>query len=695
MPALVAASGVCGLAAMPASALELGELQVNSALGQPLRASIAYALNPTEQIHDYCIYLRSGTPTGDLPALSDARISITGDRINVTGNAPIREPLLSMQVVVDCAYTPHLLREYMLMIDPIAPRVAAAPVFAGTAIEQSSPEIAQTSNPRRNQTSLRARSAPAGSDNSLSPVQMGGRYRVQPGDTISTIVARIENRDIGLWAAVDIVFAANPDGFIDGNVNQLLAGYELFIPSLTEVSNSAMPAATASATTASDFSSPAATMTDDVTTTTVAPAVPAINDTPPVVDIQEAPVNATAPAMEAVIPVTGQPVDLKPGDVVLTPIDTSDNSAVSTAPGVDQVVTSAPVVDAAPAETGINNAWNWLLWLGGTGVALILGLLLFGRSLKERFGLLGGGASVVPGRRQDDDPTVQTKIATEVDYDFEDTINAEAISLDADLEVGTGFNTSGQIIVAEEFGFTANERNEDTLDLEITEEAAREPEVSPTDIIPPNHREEMSSILEKEEIPVSDDEDYDMSMIVDATKQSLDEFDATAKDLRAVQVSNVDSKKDDQEYTINSAADFQTLEQDYQEEFTATQAANAEIERVAMELANRMAEEEAGDATHEMPVGSSPTEELSGADLTAELAGPDVTRELPQFELPDVSDSDITAELTANLPTSIEAENDADVVGDGSDMTVEMSAAGSDITVEMQVESGKVDTKKK
>ncbi|MDH5455521.1 MAG: hypothetical protein OEY37_05565, partial [Gammaproteobacteria bacterium] len=43
---LVALGG--GLAATPAAALELGELTVQSSLGQPLRASIAYALAPNE-----------------------------------------------------------------------------------------------------------------------------------------------------------------------------------------------------------------------------------------------------------------------------------------------------------------------------------------------------------------------------------------------------------------------------------------------------------------------------------------------------------------------------------------------------------------------------------------------------------------------------------------------------------------------
>ena len=58
LPALVTAAG--GLAISSAAALELGELQVQSSLGQPLRATIAYALSPNEKINDSCVAVRAG-----------------------------------------------------------------------------------------------------------------------------------------------------------------------------------------------------------------------------------------------------------------------------------------------------------------------------------------------------------------------------------------------------------------------------------------------------------------------------------------------------------------------------------------------------------------------------------------------------------------------------------------------------------
>ena len=93
LPLLLAGTS---LASMPAAAVQLGELEVQSALGQPLRASIAYALSPNEQLHDYCISLQPGVSANGLPVLSRARLSIADGRINIVGRAPVNEPMLSL-----------------------------------------------------------------------------------------------------------------------------------------------------------------------------------------------------------------------------------------------------------------------------------------------------------------------------------------------------------------------------------------------------------------------------------------------------------------------------------------------------------------------------------------------------------------------------------------------------------------------
>ena len=107
-----------GLAVSPAMALELGELTVESSLGQPLRASIAYALAPNEMLMDTCVSIGGGRSTGGLPGIGSSAVSITPNAIVITGNAVVREPMLGTRVTINCPYTPNLSREYMLFVDP-------------------------------------------------------------------------------------------------------------------------------------------------------------------------------------------------------------------------------------------------------------------------------------------------------------------------------------------------------------------------------------------------------------------------------------------------------------------------------------------------------------------------------------------------------------------------------------------------
>ena len=112
IPALVAAGG--GFAALPAVALELGDVRVESSLGQPLRASIAYALAPNEALASTCVSLQPTSAGDSLPTISRATVSVAEGLISITGDAVVREPLMSMRLNVRCPYTVQLSRDYML-----------------------------------------------------------------------------------------------------------------------------------------------------------------------------------------------------------------------------------------------------------------------------------------------------------------------------------------------------------------------------------------------------------------------------------------------------------------------------------------------------------------------------------------------------------------------------------------------------
>ncbi|HWM28335.1 MAG TPA: hypothetical protein VNQ14_07745, partial [Woeseiaceae bacterium] len=213
LPALVALGGSCILAG-PAGSLELGVMRVHSTLGQPLRASVAFALQPNEQIHDYCIYLKPGLAANGLPSIGNAAVAVDGGTIRLTGHTAIREPLVTLQLTVDCPYSAHLSREYSLLIDPVLPlqQEAVAPVAAtnrGAVPERAGNE---------------ARPAAVARAANRAPIASSGSYRVQLGDSLSGIASRISGRTVTIWQAVDQIFAANPDAFIDNDMNLLRAG---------------------------------------------------------------------------------------------------------------------------------------------------------------------------------------------------------------------------------------------------------------------------------------------------------------------------------------------------------------------------------------------------------------------------------------------------------------------------------------
>ena len=682
LPALVAAGGVATVFANPAAALELGEVQVNSTLGQPLRASIAYALNANEEMYDFCVFLNKGLADDGIPTLTRAKVSIVNNQILLSGDVPVREPLLSMRLTVDCPYTAHLAREYTLMVSPsgtvetlaeqAAVNTAAVPQQATATTRSSRPLVAKVADE--------------------SAIVIGSEYRVQIGDSLSGIASRIADRPVSVWPAVQTIFEANPQAFISGDINQLRAGSVLQIPAAlgsgvtqTAAAESSAPViqpiqpSTASENDYAGYSAPAANLEPavervaPVSQPTVEPdgAAATTDDT-----------SVLASGNKAVASEVSEPASrltsAEPGDVFES-TEIPAGASVSTTDAVPTPVAdpaSVPAITAVP-ETTSNN--SWMKWLGGTGTALIIGLLLFGRKLR---GLFGGGAEnrlpTLHGMEDQDDLAITQKSQVVPDVEFSMQGSAE-MELDADLGAGTGFQSNGDVDLAQDFGFAGTIVEEGPLDLEIPEHAAAAGLDSPTDIIPPQRRK-TDSIVDSEILPSDDeveDEDYDLSMIVDATKQALDHHEGTAKDLMAVRMPMASEESEDSSYTVSKEIDYKILEQDYEEELTATQALNADIAKAALELAERMDADEID------------------SDVTASQFGFDeVTAQLPQGG----QDSEVTAELTARLPTDTIAENDEflsdlDDTGVNEELTAELPLDG-DLTIEMDIESGTIDTKK-
>lgn len=221
LPALAALGG--SLATGQAAALEIGQVNVESTLGEPLRASIAYALGPNEQLAEYCIALKPASPGSALPSISRATVSVDKGLITITGSTVLREPLATLRLDVRCPYTPKFSREYMLMIDPGGHQTAVAAAPATEPSRAATVRASMTGEDGRSvvrSPAARNTRETAGSPPAVSPqptLFAGDRVFVEPGQTLSRIVAAVADAPADFAEAAERMVAANPDAFVDGD----------------------------------------------------------------------------------------------------------------------------------------------------------------------------------------------------------------------------------------------------------------------------------------------------------------------------------------------------------------------------------------------------------------------------------------------------------------------------------------------
>ena len=673
LPVLVAAGG--GLVVGSAAALELGELQVQSTLGQPLRASIAYALSPNEIIDDRCVAVRAGG--SDLPGLHNASVRVSKGVISITGGSPVMEPMLSANIVVNCPYSAHVSRDYLLFINPQERPVTVA--------RQARPAAAAVTTPVRRATPA-TRPAPVS-----TPVSEGSRYQVQPGDSLSGIVRRLETGSVTSATAMAAVLETNPTAFINGDPDRLKAGSWLDIPSFSGAVAAAPPA-------------PAAQPQDDLAAVTETSAgganlyqgaevlepdasrqIPATDflpevseaDTPETIETVSDTTEADATDAVADQPASTETdysaayADLVAGDVVVDEPVATDPAPVEPAAAAATARVVKPSagtrIVGSPEPAGFS--WNWLIWAAVALISAFGAYLMFWPKLRERFGSRPVGEDErVPPRTEhvapisvpESEMTVQEIKPTYENVDFDlsdDSPTEENLALDADLVDGTGFDDSEDVDVNRDFGFAATM----DLDMELPETPETQDAEPETDIIPPPERPE-DLIVSSEVLPEEDEDEYDISMVVDATKMP-DPAEVTERDLMAVPIDDTGQTRINDDYTIVDEIAQDILEQDYEDELSATQLLHAEIEKAASELAETIGEDEPTEV-------ASLDEDDEFDDNAGKIVGSEDDTSI-EMQLTNLSELDLTATL--------EAQNDD--VGDDLDVTANIEA--DDKTVEM------------
>lgn len=263
---------VLAIASGSAAALGLGQIELKSRLGEPLLAEIAIVSSDPEELTQLRAGLASPEtfarvglepPTGTVaalrfePALNDAGDAV----IRVTSAEPIDQSVLTFLIEVDWGKG-RLVREYSTLLDaprtvsaPLQPPVDAPVVAPSNAIVRA-PEVApapQADSPGPDPLPPEPADADAvaqiDSDPEpvprpvtravapIPPAPPASQYgAVESGETLSQIAGSL-GLGVSLDQAMIALLRANPDAFINGNVNLLKHGAVLRVPPREELAS--------------------------------------------------------------------------------------------------------------------------------------------------------------------------------------------------------------------------------------------------------------------------------------------------------------------------------------------------------------------------------------------------------------------------------------------------------------------------
>ena len=226
-----AAAGFLLVAALgsQAQAQGLGEITLDSALNEPLRAHIE--LLDTEDLDATQIEVALASQSEFQVAgiannflLGSLRFEVIktndgNDRIDVSSTQSINEPYLKFLLSVRWPNGRNL-REYTLLLD--------VPVLnTNNNIPTPNPAVGN---------SVQNAVTPAAQTATVQSSAAEGGYVVQPGDTLYQIAEQIRpSNDVSVQQMMLAVQRANEDAFVNNNVNRILTGKVLRIPTNAEI----------------------------------------------------------------------------------------------------------------------------------------------------------------------------------------------------------------------------------------------------------------------------------------------------------------------------------------------------------------------------------------------------------------------------------------------------------------------------
>jgi pilus assembly protein FimV len=228
-----------------AIALDLGQIRVKSALGQPLLAEIpVHPANPAElqnltvQLASSEEFARAGIVGGRtvIPLHFTVANAGGGKVIRITSSEAVDDPYLDLLLEVN-SNAGRSVREFAILLDPPS-AVAAAPVAAAPtrnpAARPARPAPAQTAAPH---VAAAPKAAPTVSNGQYGPVERG--------QTLSSIARSATPAGVNAQQMMLALKQANPDAFYRDNINALKSGAILRVPTSAEAQAMTIAAAMA------------------------------------------------------------------------------------------------------------------------------------------------------------------------------------------------------------------------------------------------------------------------------------------------------------------------------------------------------------------------------------------------------------------------------------------------------------------
>lgn len=249
----IATAVLLGMSASDASALALGPVTVQSALGEPLRARIDIPEINAEELASLRVAIASAAAYRTAGLEYSAAVSAITVKLesrpngrpylSVSSSRPMTEPFLDLLLETSWA-SGRIVRDYTMLFDPPALRQNTPPVAAqvspaprSTALPPATPSTpapAPAAAAAPNAVAPKAAASSAAAERPVAvpktPAGEAKQLTVKSGDTAGRIAAANKPANVSLDQMLVAMLRANPDAFIGGNVNRLKSGAVLDVP---------------------------------------------------------------------------------------------------------------------------------------------------------------------------------------------------------------------------------------------------------------------------------------------------------------------------------------------------------------------------------------------------------------------------------------------------------------------------------